>query len=327
MGGYQYVSEFQDAALQASGVPPANLVIASSLFAAPLSIAFDSHNGLWITFDVIDDNFPPSVIGISRSDLDSIKRGKHVTPKVIVTPRFPGKLAFDRSDNLWITSDTFVAGKPQATIIELRRSQLETTGRHKPKTSITSPGFNPWVMRFDASDDLWVGQFLLASNSVQMLRFAPKDRHASGPANPGLIVNLPYINFVVDLAFDSAGNLWVAGGGSNGDVLEMISAGDLMGTGEVSPTAAATITSSAFGLINGSGSCLGGIDFDNSGNLWASVGGFEGGCHPGDTQLVEFTPNQLSAGGNLAPSVTIGQNPQKTNLFLPGPLRFGPTLP
>jgi len=327
VAGYQYVSEFQGAALQASGDPPANLVVASSPFEGPLSIAFDSHNGLWITFEVIPDNFPPSVIGISRGDLNSIKRGKHVTPKVIVTPRFPAKLAFDRSDNLWITSDTSVAGKLQADIVELRRIQLETTGKHKPKTSITSPGFNPWVMRFDASDNLWIAQFLLASNSVQMLRFAPKDRHASGPARPGLIVNLPYINFVVDFAFDSAGNLWVAGAGSNGDVLEMISAGDLTGTGEVSPTAAMTITSSAFGvLFPSSGSCLGGIDFDNSGDLWVSVGAGDGDCQV-NTQLVEFTPSQLSVGGNLAPSVTIGQNPQKTNLFFPGPIRFGPTLP
>ena len=43
-------------------------------------------------------------------------------------------------------------------------------------------------------------------------------------------------------------------------------------------------------------------------------------------QLVEFTPDQISAGGNLIPSVTINQNITETNLFVPGPIRFGPTI-
>ena len=31
-------------------------------------------------------------------------------------------------------------------------------------------------------------------------------------------------------------------------------------------------------------------------------------------------------GGNLNPAVIIGQNNKKTNLFIPGPLRLGPTV-
>jgi len=29
----------------------------------------------------------------------------------------------------------------------------------------------------------------------------------------------------------------------------------------------------------------------------------------------------------MSPQVTISQNPRKSNIFLPGPLRFGPTVP
>ena len=31
-------------------------------------------------------------------------------------------------------------------------------------------------------------------------------------------------------------------------------------------------------------------------------------------------------GGNLDPAVIIGQNGRKTNLFIPGPIRFGPAI-
>jgi hypothetical protein len=139
------------------------------------------------------------------------------------------------------------------------------------------------------------------------------------------MVNLPDALHPSDLAFDSSGNMWLAGSSSHGDTIEMFSAGDLSGAGEISPSAAVTITSPAFGPVPDSGSCLGGIDFDHSGDLWVSVHTSSGDCRA-DVQVVDFTPEQLSAGGSLVPSVSIGQNSTKTNLSFPGPIRFGPTL-
>jgi hypothetical protein len=105
----------------------------------------------------------------------------------------------------------------------------------------------------------------------------------------------------------------------------MIPASDLGGSGQISPSASVMVTSSAFGLLVGTGSCLGGIDFDRSGDLWVSVGAKNADCEA-NTQVVKFTPGQLGTGGNLTPSVTIGENSKATNLFLPGPLRFGPAV-
>ena len=107
------------------------------------------------------------------------------------------------------------------------------------------------------------------------------------------------------------GNLWIAGADFTVGILdeiEMISAADLIGAGEVSPPFAVTITSAAFGTEPGlaGGICLGGIDFDHSGDLWASAH-----CDP-ETHLMEFTPSQLSLGGDLTPSVTISPNSRKT---------------
>jgi len=334
VGGSQYISEFQGKALKRSGDPRANLAFRSSAYTGPVSITFDTHNNLWAIYYASDYNLG-SVIELSRADLASLKSGNPVKPKVI-TPYpyiFPDQLAFDASGDLWIAASQ----DPVSEIIELLPSQIKKSGAPSPTISITSSDFAPGAIRFDASDNLWVVQFQIPyepPNSIQMGRYAAGDRAISGPATPGLIVNLPDFVSVVDFAFDNSGNLWLAGSISPtpywtstiNDTLEMISAADLTGTGEVSPAAAVTITSSAFGIPDSGGGCLGGIDFDRSGDLWVSVAANYPHC-PADAQLVEFTPSQLSTGGNLTPSVTISQNAKGTNLFTPGPLRFGPTVP
>jgi len=136
-------------------------------------------------------------------------------------------------------------------------------------------------------------------------------------------VNLALDFVPADFAFDASGNLWLAGNNLFGDSIEMYSAAELVGTGEISPSTGVTVNSPAFGSSH---DCLGGLDFDGAGDLWVSVGsnGCSSGAVPG--QLVEFIPAQLSTGGNLTPSVMIRANKRETNLFFPGPIRFGPTL-
>jgi hypothetical protein len=328
----KYFSEFQGKVLTKSGTPHANLVFGSNVYFAPESIAFEAHENLWAVFQGINNNLPAPALELSRSELAAIKAGNVVQPKVIISRQGnstvpfvnPQSIGFDAAGDLWV-----IDGGSQ-TLLELTPNQIKKSGGPTPKISITSANASPSQLRFDGSDNLWVVEFQLPfnpTNPIQLWRFAPGDRTSSGSANPGLIVDLSDLFFFVDLAFDSSGNLWFAGPGSHGDALEMISASNLTGTGEISPPAAVTITSSAFGNLVGSGSCLGGIDFDNSGDLWVSVGTNNADCNGNTaTQVVEFTPAQLSTGGNLTPSLTIGQNSKQTNLFLPGPLRFGPSV-
>ena len=331
IGGEKYFSEFQGKALKQSGPNHANLAFGSNLYFAPESIAFDTHENLWAVFQGINDNLSSPALEVTRGELASLKAGNLVQPKVIISRQGnstlpfvnPESIGFDAAGDLWV-----VDGGQQ--IIELLASQIEKSGGPTPEITITSSNATPFRLRFDASDNLWVVETQLPfnpTNPIQLWRFAPGDRMSSGSANPSLIVNLPDLFFFVDLAFDSSGNLWIAGPGSHGDALEMISASNLTGNGEVSPPATVTVTSSAFGTLLGSGSCLGGIDFDSSSNLWVSVGTDNADCDGNTTtQVVAFTPAQLSTGGNLTPSVAIVQNKKKTNVFLPGPLRFGPTV-
>ncbi len=318
VGSQAYISEFQGPALEQSGEPAARISFDTKDYFTALSITFGRHKNLWVTSLGTGNGLFP-IVEIGRADIASLKTGKLAKRKVVIIPgevfgsSASTGLGFDAAGDLWVAT---VGGRA---IMKFRRNQIEQSGNPRPRIVIASPVFFPWAIRFDASDNLW------AIADDQVWRFAPRDRAASGPPNPSLRVDPPDGLSPVDLAFDSAGNLWLAGPASSGDEIEMITAGDLAGTGEISPTAAVSITSSAFGVPVDSGTCLGGIDFDHSGDLWTSVTGTNGICEA-NTQVVEFTPGQLSAGGNLTPSVTIGQNTNKTNLFLPGPIRFGPAL-
>jgi hypothetical protein len=327
VGGEKYFSEFQGKALIKGGTPRANLAFGSTVYFAPLSIAFDGHQNFWAVFSGINDNLPAPALELTRGELAALKAGNLVQPKVIISRQgnstapfsVPESIGFDAAGDLWV-----IDGGQQ--IVELLASQIKKSGGPTPTVSITSANAIPTKLRFDGSDNLWVVEFQLpfdVTKPAQMWRFAPADRTSSGPANPSLIVNLPLDFVPADFAFDASGNLWLAGNNLFGDSIEMFAAADLAGTGEISPTIGVSINSPAFGSSH---DCLGGLDFDVSGDLWVSVGSesCSSGAVPG--QLIEFTPAQLSTGGNLTPSLTIRENKQGTNLFIPGPLRFGPAV-
>ena len=324
VGGYKYFSEFEGNALLKSGTPKARLVFRSQVYNGPSSIAFDRHGDLWAVFSSINNNLPPPALEITKGDLAALASRGRAKAKLITisggpTGQFviPVGIDFDAEGNLWVIDD----GRR---VVELLAKELKKTSTQTPAASIASPVATPSKLRFDRSDNLWVVEFPLPfdPSHPMICRFTPSDRAVSGP-KPSLTVNLPEMLDPVDFAFDNTGNMWLAGTASNSDEIEMISASDLSGSGQISPPADVIITSAAFGS---SYDCIGGIDFDDSGDLWVSVGSDICGSGNVGDQLVEFSPTQLTTGGNLDPGVIIGQNNRKTNLFIPGPLRFGPTV-
>ncbi len=326
VGGYKYFSEFQGKALLKSGTPKASLAFGSQVYNGPFSIAFDGHGDLWAVFQSINNNLPPPALEITKSDLAALASRQRVKAKLITingsggpTDQFvlPVSIDFDAEGNLWVIDNA-------KRVVELLAHQLKKTSTQTPGVSIASPVASPTKMRFDRSDNLWVVEFPLPFDPSHPMiwRFNPSDRAVNAPI-PSLTVDLPEMMNPVDFAFDNTGNMWLAGTASNSDEIEMISAGNLSGSGQISPPADVIITSAAFGS---SYDCIGGIDFDDSGDLWVSVGTDICGAGKVGDQLVEFNPTQLTMGGNLDPVVIIGQNSAKTNLFIPGPIRFGPSV-
>ena len=329
VGGVRYFSEFQGTALTQSSTPKARLAFGSLDFEGPFSIAFDQNQNMWAVFQILDVS-PSPALELTRHDFARLRSRHPVKPKLIDILRsgsltgqfvFPTSIGFDATGNLWAVDNA-------RSVIKLGADQLNQSGTQTAAVTITPQGSTPSNLRFDQSNNLWVVGYPLPfdPSKTMIWRFTPGDRTASGSANPSLIVNLPdQIPVLGDFAFDNAGDLWIVASGSQGQELEMIAASNLTGSGEISPAAEITITSAAFGTA-GAGSCLGGIDFDHSGKLWVSVGTDNADCSA-NTQIVAFTPTQLSTGGNLTPSLIIQQNSNRTNLFLPGPIRFGPTVP
>jgi hypothetical protein len=306
VAGENELYEFQGSELETSAIASTNLSFGTENYLDPLSMTLDQHNNLWLTEL---SNLPEgdvAILEITRAAVNSVKSGNLAKQKLIL-PSGSGvknvgwlSLGFDAKGDLWVSS---ALGE----LLMLRSSQLKE--KHpSPKIVISSMGWSPGVLRFDSSDKLWV-----SAGDGQIWRFSPRDRAASGPPDPGLKLTLPDGLVPIDFAFDRSGNLWIAGS----DSIEEIFAADLTATGEISSPAGSTITSSAFGT----GSCLGGLDFDNSGNLWVSViGTLSGNGCVADPQVVKFAPSQLSTGGSQDPSVAIGL---PSPAFSPVPLRFG----
>jgi len=328
VGGEKYFSEFQGKSLLTSGTPRAHLAFGSVNYNSPLSIVFDAHQNLWTVFE--DPNgLPSAAIEISRGDFALLKEGKHVKPRVAIGPKtntstfpfqFAESIGLDAAGDLWVID----LGRR---LLEFLSSQIKKSGGPAPSVVIT-PTADTYIqkIKFDRSDNLWIVATPMPfnpSNPEQMWRLTPSDRAASGPSNPSLVLNIPGGVTVFDFAFDGSGNLWLAGTTSQTEEIEMIPAGDLSGTGVVTPSAGAILTSPAFAPEVLDTPCLGGIDFDASGDLWASVNDNSFGCVNG---VVEFTASQLTNVGNLTPSVIVGQNSSHTNLFISGPIKFGPTV-
>lgn len=341
VGEEQNNSEFQGKSLKQSGTPGPRVSFSDQDGYEAASMAFDQHHNLWIAYGGVSraDSRVAIVESIVR-EVASIKKGNPAKEKVVLLSlgsgphpfQGPVGIDFDHAGDLWLSNAT--GDVSQRGLMEFTPDQIKQSGAPSAANFLQAgENFEPWALRFDTLDNLWVAQFPLPfapGYTMQIGRYSPSDRATSGPATPGLIVNTPNLSLFVNFAFDSARNLWVAGPGPHGDELAMIAASDLSGSGEVSPSPAVIITSSAFGVLAGNGSCIGGIDFDAAGDLWASVGTDNADCGAspaGETALVEFTPAQLSVGGDLTPSVIIGQNRTETNLFLLGPIRFGPTVP
>ncbi len=339
VGQENYNSEFQGKPLKQGGTPGSRVSFSDADGYSANSMAFDPHHNLWIGYQgVTRGDSRVAIVENVVSELAPLRRGKPAREKVVLLSHGsgphpfenPAGIDFDHAGDLWLSNAAGDAG--QRGLMEFTPDQIKRSGKPSAAVFLHAEDFVPETLRFDTSDNLWAAQFPLPAEpgfTMQISRYSASDRAASGPATPGLVANLPDLTFPVNFAFDRARNLWVAGPGPHGDELAMISASDLSGSGEVSPSAAVIITSSAFGVLVGTGSCIGGIDFDSAGDLWASVGTDNADCEgsTGDTSLVEFTPSQLRVGGNLTPSVIIGQNSTETNLFLPGPIRFGPPVP
>jgi sugar lactone lactonase YvrE len=210
----------------------------SGSLSGPGGLTFDHAGNLWVANTSVS-----TVVEYGKSELT--KSGAP-TPKVTISDNSfnaPFGVAVDSSGNLWV-SDNAQQGSPA--VYEYAKADLAKAAP-APRLTISIP-LNPigddtrCGLEFDSSGDLWLvnsdGNSLVEFTEGELAKAAPKPAViiASGSANG--------LNAPDDLAFDAAGDAWVANTGAN-TVVEY-SKSELAKSG--SPAPVRTISGKATGL-------------------------------------------------------------------------------
>ncbi len=177
-----------------------------------------------------------------------------------------------------------------------------STGNVAPTSTVSGLGTTlntPYYMALDPSGNIWVANF----NANTVVEYTQAQLAVGGAPAPTVILTATP-SFSIDrpsyLAFDRAGDLWVANQdtttGPAGGSLVKFTPSQLSASG--APVPAVTITT------NGSNSIAvpSSLAFDGRGNLWV---GNDIAASPSPGTVVSFTPAQLSTSGNPTPTVTL----------------------
>lgn len=162
----------------------------------------------------------------------------------------PRGMAFDASGNLW------GANGGDNSLRAFSSAQLDAGGQATPIKVITSTSLvTPIGLAFDFSGNLWVSN----GGAKTLVRFTPAQLAAGGNVLPAdvLQVQVDALVAAAGLAFDSAGNLWVADFSGN-TILKFTPQ-------QLSAGGAQTATVTLGGLDGPRGLAL-----DNGGNLWVT---------------------------------------------------------
>lgn len=199
------------------------------------------------------------------------------TPSLTLTGRGATQLAIDASGGVW----TCYAGGDSVSYFT--PSQALAGGSAAPAVTIIAPGQYADIsgIALDAGGDLWISDRV--HNAIY--EYTPGQLRASGSPTPAdsITAGLGTLDEPWALAFDAAGDLWVANVDDSTVVAYSPSALNKGGP-QVPFAGIALATGSAWSLA-----------FDSSGDLW--VGDLHG--------LKEFPPSDLSGVGSPTPAVAL----------------------
>lgn len=254
--------------------PPAVLLTGASEWRE--SAAFDAAGNLWLA-----QQKGPSVTMVLAADLAASG-----SPEASVSLTGLGTafaLAFDPAGNLWLLrSDS-------GDLVMLTPDQIAGDGSPIPIVSIGSASLlNPGGIAFDAAGNLWVTN--IGNSTVVM--FSSAQLAASGDLVPAVTIgaNAGSLDAPIGIAFDVAGNLWVAN--AVGATVVRYTPAQLAASG--TPVPNVTLGSDGSSLANPLG-----LAFDNGGNLWVANRTVVG------SSLEMIAAAQLSATGAPTPVTTI----------------------
>jgi sugar lactone lactonase YvrE len=262
--------------LQASDtVTPATSITSSSAALDGFnSIAFDAAGTLWMTSQT-----DSTLLAFSRSTLAT--SGERVASTVIASAHgsldAPSALAFDATGGLW------VANTNNGTLVRYDSAQLATGGTPTPKVILSGVG-HPTGLAFDAAGGLWFSD----GAAHRISKYGAAQLETSGFKLPEVVLtsNGPDISNPVGLAFDAAGNLWIA----NSGLLNVVAL-------QANHLATTAFVHADIVISPGSFSSLPlGLAFDEHQNLWVVYA---------EGVVTEYDHAALAASGTPAPAVRL----------------------
>jgi sugar lactone lactonase YvrE len=230
-----------------SVIPATTITTNSAALTGFNSLAFDADGTLWMT-----SQSDSQLVAFSRSALAT--SGLRVASRLITSADgsldAPSALAFDASHALW------VANTSNGTIVRYDAAQLAAGGRLTPSVILSGVG-QPTGLAFDAAGGLWFSD----GGGHRVAKFGASQLAASGFILPQVVLTSrgPDITNPVGLAFDKAGNLWIANSGLSNVVA--LNANHLATTGLVNADVVLASSSTFPQLPLG-------LAFDDQENLW-----------------------------------------------------------
>jgi hypothetical protein len=307
-------------------VGPARMALMALCAAALLAACKKDNNttitkGLWVANGSTVLEYIPSQLtaGVVNA-----------APKLMITGGavgMPQGVTFDSSGNLWVMDPgATVNGAATPALLKFSATQLAalaTTDSPEPVAIITSTSLAfPQQSVFDSKGNQWVTDH----NNNTVLVFTAAQLMATGTSAtvPAVVLSSAAFNGPLGIAFDSAGNLWIANNGGVPVAGSTTGALSVVGTSIVE-FAAAHVPVVGSGMLtpdltpdlalsdDGNNSIQGPweLAFDASGNLWSSNSG-------GTFSLVEFAKASLAATGSPTPAVTIASMTDMGNATLSG---------
>jgi len=261
---------YDGAQLLASGSPAPSVSVAIPSM-LPEGVALDGEGNLWISsFDSLLRKYPPNQLTTSGVPTVTIEGTSLAGPI---------GLAFDSGQNLW------VANFFNRSIVKFTPAQLVASG--SPVASVTISAVGPSILEatgiaFDSNQNMWVANSSAPSSIVE---FTPGQLSTSGAPVPAVTISSAALDRPFQLAFDTAGSLWVANIG--GSILKFTTA-QLAASG--APAPAVVITGPALNEPAG-------LAFDTGGNLWVMNSGLE--------SIVKYNAAQLAATGAPTPVTVV----------------------
>jgi hypothetical protein len=286
------------AALTATGV-------AAAVLAGCNGMGTVGSKGLWIANGTTVLEYIPKQLGMGTS-----AAAPHLT---ISSGSFgaPQGVTFDSKGNLWVMDpEAMVNGAKAPALLEfspMQLAKLATDNAPDPVAIITSTSLAfPQQSVFDSKGNQWVSDH--DSNTILVFTAAQLAMTGTNNLPPAVVISSTAFNGPLGIAFDSAGNLWVANNGSvtangatspAGTTIVRFAAAGLPAppaTGMLTPMLMPDVTLSDDGTNSIQSPWE--LAFDSAGDLWSSNSG-------APFTLVRFAKTSLTMSGKPSPAATI----------------------